>query len=177
MIVFRGVTRSVWYTRMPLRFWSSCCTHFQEIIWRQHSYLKILDLLTEIPHEYTIWKILDIGGFRRGMLNTFVFLFVSQDEWIISPSFRDSLIIPSYLDCFTSEDEMDTLSVDVGKMWRWQVRALSYNSNKSTNQMQQFYKFITWRFVSLNMFRAPPRTSSGAYNCINSLWFYLEAWW
>ena len=37
--------------------------------------------------------------------------------------------------------------------------------------MQQFYKFITWRFVSLNMFRAPPRPSSGAHNCINSLWF------
>ena len=32
-----------------------------------------------------------------------------------------------------------------------------YNSNKLTNQMQQFYKFITWRFVSLNMFGAPPR--------------------
>ena len=43
--------------------------------------------------------------------------------------------------------------------------------------MQQFYKFITWRFVSLNMFRAPPRPSSGAYNCINSLRFYLGAWW
>jgi hypothetical protein len=39
--------------------------------------------------------------------------------------------------------------------------------------MQQFYKFITLRFVSLNMFRALPRPSSGAYNCINSLWFYL----
>jgi hypothetical protein len=49
----------------------------------------------------------------------------------------------------------------------WQVRASSYNSNKLTNQMQQFYKFITWRFVSLNMFQAPPRPSSGAYNCIN----------
>jgi hypothetical protein len=36
--------------------------------------------------------------------------------------------------------------------------------------MQQFYKFLTWRFVSLNMFRAPLRPSSGAYNCINSLW-------
>jgi len=35
--------------------------------------------------------------------------------------------------------------------------------------MQQFYKFINWRFVSLNMFRAPPRPSSGAYNCINPL--------
>jgi len=38
--------------------------------------------------------------------------------------------------------------------------------------MQQFYKFITWRFVLLSMFWAPPRPSSGAYNCINSLWFY-----
>jgi len=25
----------------------------------------------------------------------------------------------------------------------WQVRASPYNSNKLTNQMQQFYKFIT----------------------------------
>jgi hypothetical protein len=39
--------------------------------------------------------------------------------------------------------------------------------------MQQFYKFITRRSVSLNMFRVPPRPPSGAYNCINSLWFYL----
>jgi hypothetical protein len=38
--------------------------------------------------------------------------------------------------------------------------------------MQQFYKFMTWRFVSLNMFRAPLRPSSGTYNFINSLWFY-----
>jgi hypothetical protein len=50
-------------------------------------------------------------------------------------------------------------------------------SNKLTNQMEQFYKFITWPFVSLSMFRVPPRPSSGAYNCINSLWFYLGAWW
>jgi len=53
----------------------------------------------------------------------------------------------------------------------------SYNSNKLTNEMQQFYKLITWRFVSFNVFRAPPRPSSGAYNCINSLWFYLGVWW
>jgi len=29
--------------------------------------------------------------------------------------------------------------------WCLQVRASSYNSNKSTNKMQQFHKFITWR--------------------------------
>jgi hypothetical protein len=27
-------------------------------------------------------------------------------------------------------------------------------------------------YVQLNMFQALPRPSSGAYNCINSLWFY-----
>jgi len=27
-------------------------------------------------------------------------------------------------------------------------------------------------YVWLNMFRASPRPSSGAYNCISSLWFY-----
>jgi len=41
--------------------------------------------------------------------------------------------------------------------------------------MQQFYKFFTWRFVSLNMIRAPPRPSSGAYNCINSHWSVVVA--
>jgi hypothetical protein len=30
-------------------------------------------------------------------------------------------------------------------IWRSQVRASSYDSNKSTNKMQQFHKFITWR--------------------------------
>jgi hypothetical protein len=44
---------------------------------------------------------------------------------------------------------------------------------KSINQpdatVSQVY-YLT--FVSLNMFRAPPRPSSGDYNCINSLWFY-----
>jgi hypothetical protein len=49
-------------------------------------------------------------------------------------------------------------------------KKINSNSNKLTNQMQQFHKFITWRFVSLNLFRAPPRPSSGDYNCINSLW-------
>ena len=30
-------------------------------------------------------------------------------------------------------------------VWRSQVRASSYDSNKSTNKMQQCHKFITWR--------------------------------
>ena len=28
-------------------------------------------------------------------------------------------------------------------------------------------------YTRLNMFRASPRPSSGAYNCTRSLWFYL----
>ena len=30
-------------------------------------------------------------------------------------------------------------------IWRSQVRASSYDSNKLTNKRQQFHKFITWR--------------------------------
>jgi hypothetical protein len=30
-------------------------------------------------------------------------------------------------------------------VWSSQVRASSYDSNKSTNKLQQFHKFITWR--------------------------------
>jgi len=60
-------------------------------------------------------------------------------------------------------------------IWLFDVRKSVHHhtiQNKLTNKLQQFYKFITWRFVSLNMFRSPPRPSSEAYNCINSLWFY-----
>jgi len=30
-------------------------------------------------------------------------------------------------------------------IWRLQVRASSYDSNNSSNKMQQFHKLITWR--------------------------------
>jgi hypothetical protein len=53
--------------------------------------------------------------------------------------------------------------------------AENYNSNKSTNQIQQFHKFITHVYVWLNVFRVPPCPSSGAYNCISSLWFYRRS--
>jgi len=33
----------------------------------------------------------------------------------------------------------------IRQIWRSQVRASSYDSNNSTNKMQQFHKFITWR--------------------------------
>ena len=40
------------------------------------------------------------------------------------------------------------------------------NCNSFTNLLLDVY-------VWLNMFRAPLRQSSGAYNCTRSLWFYL----
>jgi hypothetical protein len=38
--------------------------------------------------------------------------------------------------------------------------------------MQQFHNLLLEVYVWLNMFQALPRPSSGAYNCISSLWFY-----
>ena len=35
-----------------------------------------------------------------------------------------------------------------------------------------FTSLLLYVYVWLNMFRALPRPSSGAYNCISSLWFY-----
>jgi hypothetical protein len=40
--------------------------------------------------------------------------------------------------------------------------------------MQQFYKFITWRYLWLNMFWVSYRTSSGAYNYTRNLWFCIH---
>jgi hypothetical protein len=39
----------------------------------------------------------------------------------------------------------DSTNANYFSAWRSQVRASSYDSNKSTNKMQQFRKFITWR--------------------------------
>jgi len=45
----------------------------------------------------------------------------------------------------------------------------SLDSNKSTKRCNSFLLDV---YVWLNMFRASPRPSSGAYNCTRSLWFY-----
>jgi hypothetical protein len=45
----------------------------------------------------------------------------------------------------------------------------------TANQISRCNSFISFLldvYVSLSMFRASPRPSSGAYNCINCLWFY-----
>jgi len=40
------------------------------------------------------------------------------------------------------------------------------------NRCNSFTSLLLDVYVSLTMFWAPPRPSSGAYSCINSLWFY-----
>jgi len=38
--------------------------------------------------------------------------------------------------------------------------------------MQQFHKFITWHSRVVQHASGAPCPSSGAYDCISSLWFY-----
>jgi hypothetical protein len=38
--------------------------------------------------------------------------------------------------------------------------------------MQQIHSLLLDVYVQFNMFQAPSHPSLGAYNCINSLWFY-----
>jgi len=59
-------------------------------------------------------------------------------KWLIFRTFISS-VVTSWLQ-LKATDLKCVLTI-----WRWQVRASSYNSNKLTNQMQQFHKFITWR--------------------------------
>jgi hypothetical protein len=40
------------------------------------------------------------------------------------------------------------------------------------NRCKSFARLLLDVYVSLNMFRAPPRPASRVYTCINSLWFY-----
>jgi hypothetical protein len=55
--------------------------------------------------------------------------------------------------------------------WHLQVRASSYDSNKSTSKMQQFHKFNAWHLCVAQVSGAS-LPSSGAYTCTRSLWFY-----
>jgi hypothetical protein len=53
-------------------------------------------------------------------------------------------------------------------------RGFSRNTNKMQVCNRIYYFEVYWR---LNMFRAAHRSSSGALNCVCSLWFYIHMLW
>jgi len=59
---------------------------------------------------------------------------------------------------------------DIGLSLR-EFRKIKIQINEPT-RYNSFTSLLLDVYASLNMFRAPPRPSSGAYNCIYSLWFY-----
>jgi hypothetical protein len=59
-----------------------------------------------------------------------------------------------------------------------EIELIEYTSTKALIQINQptkcnsFTSLLLDVYVWLNMFRAPLRPSSGAYNCTRNLWFY-----
>ena len=74
---------------------------------------------------------------------------------------------------------IDHFAVHSGGIGIWQSELEGDDSFLSIQIIQPtrcntFTSLLIDVYVLLNMFRASPRPSSGAYNCISSLWFY---WW
>jgi len=59
----------------------------------------------------------------------------------------------------------------VPNFYKWQTRPQMMQINQPT-RCNSFTSLLLDVYVWLNMFRAPLRPSSGAYNCTRSLWFY-----
>jgi len=68
--------------------------------------------------------------------------------------------------------------IDVSKylfFFKFDVRRSVHHHTVQINQptrCNSFTSLLLDVYMWLNMFRAPPRTSSRAYNCTRSLWFY-----
>ena len=56
------------------------------------------------------------------------------------------------------------------------IRSLSASVAASGLKLERGSSSVVGRGLA-GYWPVPPRPSSGAYNCINSLWFYLGAWW
>jgi hypothetical protein len=126
-------------------------------------------------------SILSVGTTCRGMksLNDICFNFCQI--------YRDKFVLKTDHGCFTIYTFQITLYIGIFLEKVMQYKLCLRNSPKfdvrksvhhhtiQTNQptrCSSFTSLLLDVYVWLNMFRAPPRPSSGAYNCSRSLWFY-----
>ena len=99
-------------------------TRKKSAVTHQHP-CSITTLYLEGSGAVSDWRTTDLSSFTQFITNMEMHNFNITNNSNLQPSVTDS-----------------TNSL---KRWRSQVRASSYDSNKSTNKMQQFRKFITWR--------------------------------
>ena len=88
-------------------------------------------------------------------------------RYLVKKSHTSVLRTTSVVDMSTVDEKHSLLTFDVSKS----VNHLTFQINQPT-RCNTFTSLLLDVHTWLNMFRASPRPSSGAYNCTRSLWFY-----
>jgi hypothetical protein len=115
-------------------------------------------------------EIMIVDAIRWGAWYYTVVLNVCQTyKWSRTFIIKDGRYIVSLL-VSVKKKKNSLSSAHVYNIWCSQFLASSYDSNKSTKRCNSFTSLLLDVYVWLNMFRALPRPSSGAYNCTRSLW-------
>ena len=131
------------YTYMACTVTTSFLLHLKKAIRRKHILNNgVFDCITVVE---SIWKVMAHGDAWEGKWRG-----NWRIEWVVSTLYTTS---EHGVSSITTADAHNS-AASSRLNWRpcrfkwtrrWQVSASSYNSNKLTNQMQQFHKFITWR--------------------------------